>query len=307
MNDAEQLEHLNETMQIAGLSPRNVVLPTGRQLIVNNIRLNLLEWGPADAPPIVFMHGGNLNAHTWDLTCVVLSDRYRCIAVDMRGHGDSEWAADVDYSFPTMEADLKGVVDALELHMPVVVGMSYGGLVSIKFAGDHSSEMSGLVIVDTGPDIRTHGAEEIREFTQNDQIMDSVEDFVNRAIRFNSRRRPELLRRSLLHNLRMLPSGRWTWKWDWRRLHDYDLKVLGEQMAVLWQSVVLITCPTLIVRGEYSNVFLPEDAEKLSAALPGSKLEVVANSGHTVQGDNVSGLLDVLEPFVSEAFAAWTP
>src|ERR1039458_4064769 len=118
MNDAEQLEHLNETMQIAGLSPRNVVLPTGRQLIVNNIRLNLLEWGPADAPPIVFMHGGNLNAHTWDLTCVVLSDRYRCIAVDMRGHGDSEWAADVDYSFPTMEADLKGVVDALELHMP---------------------------------------------------------------------------------------------------------------------------------------------------------------------------------------------
>jgi pimeloyl-ACP methyl ester carboxylesterase len=185
--------------------------------------------------------------------------------------------------------------------------MSYGGLVSIKFAGDHSESISGLVIVDTGPDLRVHGAEEIRDFTEHDQVMDSVEDFVKRAILFNSRRRPELLRNSLLYNLRKLPSGRWTWKWDWRRLHLYDLEVLRNQMAELWQSVATITCATLIVRGAHSNVFLPEDGEKLAAAIPGSELKVVENSGHTVQGDNAQGLLEVLEPFLARVFDAWTP
>ncbi|MHB2029118.1 MAG: alpha/beta fold hydrolase, partial [Acidimicrobiales bacterium] len=180
----------------------------------------------------------------------------------------------------------------------------YGGLVSIKFAGDYSSEIAGLVIVDTGPVLRMDGALEIRDFVQNDREMDSVEDFVNRAMRFNSRRRPELLRRSPLHNLRRLPNCKWTWKWDWRRLLQDDLEVLGEQMAELWQSVAQIKCPTVIVRGEQSNVFLPEDAAQLVNAIPGARLAVVANSGHTVQGDNAGGLLEVLEPFLTTALVS---
>src|SRR5690606_26754991 len=115
--------------------------------------------------------------------------------------------------------------------------------------------------------------------------------------------KPELLRRSLLHNLRELPNGRWTWKWDKRRMHAPDFEAMAVEHAKLWRSVARITCPTLIVRGEHSQVFFDEDGRKLSAAIPGSSFVVVPDAGHNVQGDNPVGLLAVLEPFLVAALA----
>ena len=99
MDEAQRIEHLTKTALHAGLVVDAIELPKSRQAIVNGIRIHYLEWGNADASPLVFLHGGSLTAHTWDLVCVVLSRSYRCIAVDLRGHGDSEWAADLDYGF----------------------------------------------------------------------------------------------------------------------------------------------------------------------------------------------------------------
>jgi esterase len=297
----DQLEHLTTGAATAGIDVDRVHLPESRTVIANAIRIHFLEWGDPDAPPALFLHGGSLTAHTWDLICLALSDRYRCIAMDLRGHGDSEWPSDADYRFEAFAADAAALIEILDLHRPVVVGMSLGGLTSLELAGQRSDELSGLVVIDVGPDLRVDGAREIVAFTQHDQEMNGVEDFVQRAMSFNPARRPELLRRSLLHNLRQLPTGRWTWKWDKRRMADADFDQMAVVNARLWDRVAKISCPALIVRGDRSRVFLDDDAAKLAGAMAGEATwTVVANAGHTVQGDNPRGLLDVLEPFLGD-------
>lgn len=302
MDVTDRLDHLRLGAEIAGLDLPALRLPEERDVLANGIRLHLLEWGPVGAPPIVFLHGGSLTAHTWDLVCLSLSDRYRCVAADLRGHGESEWPADADYRLEAFAADVGAVIDIVGLDRPVVVGMSLGGLTSMRLAGERSDRLRGLVIVDVGPDLRTDGAQEIVDFTQRDQEMDSVEDFVERVLRELSSRRPELLRRSIRHNLRELPNGRWTWKWDKRRMSEPDFDAMRADHARLWDSVAAVRCPALVVRGERSRVFLDEDGRKLTAALADARYEVIAGAGHTIQGEKPRELLAVLEPFLAGCF-----
>ena len=300
----DQLEHLAHAAEIAGVDivPGNV--PRTRDVVANRVRLAVLEWGPPDGPTIVLLHGGSLTAHTWDLVCASLSGQYHCLAVDLRGHGDSEWPADADYRLPAIAKDIVAFIEQETTRPPLLIGMSLGGLTSIQVAGAGGVELAGLVIVDVGPDLRFDGARNIIEFTRTDQEMAGVEDFVNKAMAFNPRRRPELLRRSLLHNLRPLPSGRWTWKWDPRRMNDVDFAVLARDHAELWQVVPGIACPTLVVRGDRSAVFCEEDAERLTAAMPNARSVLVEDAGHTVQGDNPKGFLSVLRPFLEDVLPA---
>ena len=227
-----------------------------------------------------------------------LCDSYRCLALDLRGHGDSEWPPDADYRIDTIAHDVIGLIETMDLHRPVLVGMSLGGLASIALAGRRSDLLRGLVIVDVGPDVRREGAARIIDFVRNDQELDSIDQFVDRAVQFNARRDPALLRRSLLHNLRRLPTGKYTWKWDPRRHRDSDFERMRAEHASLWEVVPNISVPTLIVRGADSAVFLREDADRLTAALPDASWVEVANAGHTVQGDNAGGLLEAISPFL---------
>jgi esterase len=298
---ADELEHLNQALGVAGLRVPEVVLPTSHDAVLGGLRLHYLDWGRAGAFPIVFQHGGSLTARTWDLVCLALRDRYHCIAVDLRGHGDSEWPPDADYGFEAGERDILNLADHLGLGKFVLVGMSWGGLYSMQFAGDHSDRLAGLVLVDVGPDLNLESARRIVNFTRTDIEMDSVEDFVVRSLRFNPRRSAALLRRSLLHNLRRLPSGRWTWKWDRRRMEDLDYEAMAERHARLWDQVRRVGCPALVVRGAGSDVLTAEDADRLAAAFPDGRCVEVPNSGHTVQGDNPAGLVEALRPFLASA------
>ena len=300
----DQLEHLHRAAEIAGVDIGASVGPRARNVVSNHIRLSVLEWGQPDAPTIVLLHGGSLTAHTWDLVCASLSERYRCLAVDLRGHGDSEWPADGDYQLGTMARDIAELI-ALECTAPpVLIGMSLGGLTSIKLAGTSGTQLAGLVIVDIGPDLRSEGARSIVAFTSTNRELPGVEDFVAKAMAFNPRRKPELLRRSLLYNLRPLPNGSWTWKWDPRRMHNVDLDAMARDYAELWQIVRHIHCQTLVVRGSRSPVFLAEDARRLTEAMLNATSAIVEDAGHTVQGDNPKGFLEIVRPFLSEVLPA---
>ena len=133
MDTTGQIEMLRKAVEIAGLSPREVVLPEDRQVIVGSMRFHYLDWG-GSGHPILLLHGGGLNAHTWDVVCLMLRDRYRCVALDQRGHGDSEWSPANDYGVETQVVDVEGFVDSLNLANPVLVGQSMGGLNSMAYA-----------------------------------------------------------------------------------------------------------------------------------------------------------------------------
>jgi esterase len=303
MDQASEIEQLKLVAEISGLKPAQVVLPEAGHRVVDGFRLHYLDWGAGSRGPILFLHGGGLNAHTWDAVALMLRGRYRCVALDQRGHGDSEWSPGLDYSMAGHLRDIEGFVAQMGLRRPVLVGQSMGGINSISYAGRHSAEMAGLVVIDVGPEIIPAGGARIRDFIAAPQL-DSPDDFLKRAMEFNSLRDPRILRRSLYYNLRQLANGKWTWKHDTRRAAEApaeDMAAAGARRAgELWQAVPQITCPTLVVRGVLSDVISDEQAEKFVSALPNGRLVRVEKAGHNVQGDNPAGLLTVLQPFLEE-------
>lgn len=299
MDKAGQIEMLRKAVEIAGLQARAIVLPEDRQTIVGAMRFHYLDWG-GDGHPILFLHGGGLNAHTWDVVCLMLRDRYRCVALDQRGHGDSEWSPANDYGVETQVGDVEGFVDSRKLDSPVLVGQSMGGLNSMAYAVRHSERMKALVVVDVGPEINPAGTQRIREFASTPEL-DSPQAFLERAVKFNPLRDPAVLRRSLFYNLRQLPTGKWALKHDQRRASEEAGRIATAQRERLAKEVSKISCSTLIVRGALSDVLSDEAAERFARSLPRARWLRVENAGHNVQGDNPRGLLDAMNPCLREA------
>jgi pimeloyl-ACP methyl ester carboxylesterase len=273
-----------------------------RHLVVGGFRLHLLDWG-GDGPALLLLHGGALTAHTWDPVCGSLRDRYRCLALDQRGHGDSEWSPGLDYGIDAHVRDIAGLIDELDLQRLVVVGQSLGAVNGLTYAATYPDTVAGLVMIDAGPWVQTSGAGRIADFVLAEPELPSVEDFVARAARFNPRRRPEQLRTTLVHNLRALPSGGWTWKYDRRHLTRERFDAFRAELTALQDRLTEVRCPVLVVRGEESDVFSAADAERLAGALPDARVVTVPDAGHTVQGDNPSALAAALDDFAVEALA----
>jgi pimeloyl-ACP methyl ester carboxylesterase len=289
---------LREAVEIAGLNARKIDLPQDHQLIIGAMRFHYLDWG-GNGHPIVLLHGGGLNAHTWDVVALMLRDRYRCIALDQRGHGDSEWSPAIDYGVETQVRDVEGFVESLKLEQPILVGQSMGGLNAMAYAVRHSEQLKGLVVVDVGPEIDAAGAQRIREFASTPEL-ESPEAFLERAVKFNPLRNPAVLRRSLFYNLRQLPSGKFALKHDQRRASEEAWRISTAQRERLSREVTRISCPALIVRGALSDVLSDQAAENFARSLPHARWMQVEKAGHNVQGDNPRGLLDAILPFFNE-------
>jgi pimeloyl-ACP methyl ester carboxylesterase len=175
--------------------------------------------------------------------------------------------------------------------------MSMGGINSITFAACHPNKVRALIIVDVSPEVQARGVENIRSFIQASDELDSFEEFVERAHQFNPRRSLENLRSRLSHNLKQLPNGKWTWKYD-KALRSSGRGFQANALLNLWDDVRLIRCPTLIIKGSESDILSGESAEKLQAAIAGSRLAVVPGAGHSVMGDNPSGFVAAVRGFL---------
>ena len=298
MDTQAEIGMLRQAVAIAGLRPVAITLPHDHQLIVGKHRFHYLDWG-GSGHPMLFLHGGGLNAHTWDVVALMLRDRYRCIALDQRGHGDSEWSPVVDYGVASQSGDVEGLIDALGLTNPVVVGQSMGGLNALAYATRHHARMKGLVVVDVGPEINAAGAQRIRDFASTPEL-DSLDAFLALAVKFNPLRDPAVLRRSLFYNLRETPAGKWSLKHDQRRSSAEAAERAAAQRTRLAAEIPGIGCPVLIVRGAVSDVLTDDAAERFARSLPHGRWVRVERAGHNVQGDNPGGLLDAMRPFLAE-------
>jgi pimeloyl-ACP methyl ester carboxylesterase len=299
--DTEQLEHLRLAAEVAGLRDVEIVLPEACHVVLRGMRLHYLDWGVAGRPPILFLHGGGLTARTWDLVCLALRQANHCFALDQRGHGDSDWSPDLAYDTDEHVRDLEGLIDHLGLERPVLVGHSMGALNALTYASRHTDELSGLVLVDMTPDVEIEGANRVFDFVTAPAELDSIDDFVERAVAFNPNRDPRLLRRSLLHNLRRLPNGKWTWKYDRRAMTRERFDQIRGELSATRELLAEVTCPTLVARGELSDAVTEESAARLAAALPQGEWLGIPDAGHTVQGDNPRGLANALRRFLASA------
>src|SRR5437899_186925 len=158
-----------------------------------------------------------------------------------------------------------------------------------------AARVRALVVGDIAPQGERKGVDHIRQFVTANDELDTFEDFVARAHAFNPRRSLENIRDRLRHNLRRLPTGRWTWKYD-PTLRDPG-RAAGD-IANLWDRVREIRCPTLIIRGGESDVLAPETAAR-PRGLVHAEVRTVAGAGHSVMGDNPAGFLAAVEPFLT--------
>jgi esterase len=195
--------------------------------------------------------------------------------------------------------DIEHFIEKLGLKRPLVIGHSMGGFAAMAYAAKFARRMAGLVLVDIAPELNPSGTARIRGFLAQRRELDSVDAFVERAMAFNPLRNPALLRRSLLHNLRELPNGKWTWKHDPNRVGPSPESMRARQEEIM-NEVSHMTCPTLVLRGAKSDVLTDESAANFARALPNGRWLRIENAGHTVQGDNPRALVEAILPFLRE-------
>ncbi|MEP0070807.1 alpha/beta hydrolase [Pyruvatibacter sp.] len=296
--DAEH-SHLARLSDLLGMQG-HISPPTHHHVLLRQRRFHFLEWGTKGKPPLLFLHGGNQSARTWDATCLALAEHYHCIALDQRGHGESEWAYDGDYSPQSHADDIDALIGHLGWDRFVLVGMSMGGLNGLTFAARQPHQLAGMIAVDVGPFIAMSGGRKISEFVQGNKAHQSLEDFVTAAMKFNPRRKRDLLRHSLTHTVRQMADGSWTWKADRRFDMDYDQ--MSAYLKDLASAVTAINRPTLVVRGAQSDVMSSEQQSRFVDLLQDGTAAIVQGAGHSIQGDNPMVLVEVIEPFLKSVF-----
>ena len=255
------------------------------------------EWGAPAAPAVVMLHGITGHARSWDDEAAALAGRYRVLALDQRGHGDSAPAPDGDYSTEAFASDLGAFLDALGLSRVHVVGLSLGGRVAIAYAGRHPDRVERLVVVDIGPDIAPEGRARVgRMMAATPERFTSVEQVVAYARAANPRYAEAALRHRIAHAVRQHGDG-FAWKYD-RELREQVRSGRWRDPIDLWPLWSAITCPTLIVRGVESDVLSAEIAKRMLETLPHARLVEVENAGHTVPGDQPEAFLQIVRDFL---------
>jgi esterase len=256
--------------------------PMRKTLTVNDLALHYLEWGEADAPPVVCVHGYTGSADAFNALARHLEDRYRILAPDVRGHGESAWSPTGAYSYADQAGDLAEFATRLGLEKFVLVGTSMGGVIAMAYAADHADRLRGLVINDIGPDVEA-GSQRITglvgsrpdEFATMEEAMAyrrSVSPIV-------AGRSAEDQRELALGVLRRRPDGRWVWKMDPAYI-EQRVKRGAPARPPLWPALQALPCPTMVVWGEESDVLSEAQARRMVDVLPRGELVRVPGIGH---------------------------
>ena len=258
--------------------------PVDRFIEVNGLKLHYLEWGQPDLPTIVMLHGISQQAHSWDFISLPLSVDYRVISVDQRGHGDSDWAPDGDYSTDAYVGDVDGFVAAMGLRDFHLMGHSMGGRNSLAWASGQPGILKSLTIVDTGPETQRRGQNRIQQFRELPDELDTLDEFADRVMEYTGRTREQTMG-ALKYSIRQRPDGKWTWKYD-KAMRVQGFRAPAWTSEQLWTGWRRIDCPALVVRGARSDIFADETMVRMAQEHPDCATVTVENAGHLVQGDN---------------------
>jgi pimeloyl-ACP methyl ester carboxylesterase len=256
--------------------------PTSKTLTVNDLALHYLEWGAADAPPIVCVHGYTSSAQAFNALARHLADRYRILALDVRGHGESGWSPTGAYGYADQAGDLGEFADRLGLERFVLVGTSMGGIVAMAYAARHGDRLAGLVVNDIGPDAEAG----TRRITQ--MVGSRPEKFASfeaatayrRSISPITAARSAADQRELAEGvLRQEADGGWAWKMDPAYIRQ-RIEHGPPPRPPLWPALRALPCPTLVVWGTESDVLSAAQAQRMVEALPRGELVAVQGVGH---------------------------
>jgi pimeloyl-ACP methyl ester carboxylesterase len=270
-------------------------------IVLDGLRFHYHDWGDPARPPLVLLHAYLSHARSWDTVARAMADRFRVLALDQRGHGESDWAD--DYHEQRLVDDLAAFVEALGLAPVSLVGFSIGGSAACGYAARFPDRVERLVVlecvtdpeVDDDPVMRAHLAT-LRSLPDSFEVPDE-------AVALFRPLAPHAPEGELHHWMRcglvQRPDARWGCRCDPSLRRMGTPSRLNAEPQVFAERLAQVTCPVLIVVGAESFALQP--SERLAASLPRIRLEQVPRAGHWVPLDNPTGFLDVVGPFLDEA------
>ncbi len=284
--------------------------PTAHAYVSQRLRLNYLDWGNPEAPPLVLVHGARDHARNWDFIAERLRDRWHIIAPDLRGHGDSAWSPDGAYDLPGYLCDLAELIRQRELAPVTLIGHSLGGNIAVRYAGIFPEQVKRLVAIEglglspkaKAAQLAKPIAERMRQWVEARLKLaglvphryQSIEEAIARMEQAHEHLSPEQASHLARHGVRKNEDGTWTWKFDpW--LHVFppvDLAV--EEIEQLWAGV---ECPTLLVYGRQSWASNPlEDGR--ARHFPNARVVMVDDAGHWVHHNQTDLFVRLVEEFL---------
>ena len=271
-------------------------IPRGERLLLtlaDGRTLSALRYG--DAPPVVtFLHGAGLNAHTWDTTILALG--LPALAIDLPGHGDSSWRADVAYTGRVLAPDVATGIESWTSGPQLLVGQSLGGLTAAAVTASHPELVRELVVIDITPGVDPNaGPTQIREFFAGPTDWATRDEMVDRALAFGLGGTRKAAERGVYLNSRMRPDGRFEWKHHFAHLAaamaaspELAAAAAAQQDAVSgvlsltgWDDLAAVAAPLSLIRGDHGYV-TDANAAEFQERVPEASIEVVS-SGHNVQ------------------------
>lgn len=281
--------------------------PVSRHFHSHRMRLHYVDWGNDRAPPLILLHGGNDHARSWDDVALRLRDRYRIIAPDLRGHGDSDWAADGHYSTTAHIVDLTELIRHLGTIPVPIVAHSFGARVAMRHAGVFPEMVSRLVAIEG---LIEHGARaspaaRIRNYYDRQRAFvdktppryATLKTAAARMRAVNPRLLPALAMRLATHGTRLDEDGQYRWKFDPLARPQTPIDLTPEEERSLFAA---IACPTLLVQGRDSWAAVGEDHAGYRA-IPGARLVTFDDAGHWVQHDRLDAFAEEVRAFLSRA------
>lgn len=268
----------------------------------DGVTLTADEAGDRGNPTVILLHGGGQTRHAWGRAMVTIAEQgWHALNVDLRGHGESDWAPDGRYELDQFSADTRVV--AQQFDRPVLVGASLGGLSSLAAIGESTAGNDvarALVLVDVAPRMEQTGVERIRDFMALGlDGFDSLDDVADAVASYMPHRRRPADVSGLAKNVRQRDDGKWVWHWDPRFFNRPAFaRAAGEtgsetaapansltQYDRLAAAARGVTVPTLLVRGGVSDIVSPAGAAELKQLIPQAETVDVADAGHMVAGD----------------------
>ncbi|HCT80590.1 MAG TPA: alpha/beta hydrolase [Micromonosporaceae bacterium] len=237
---------------------------------------------------VLLLHGGGQTRHSWRAAGPMLAEAgWLTYAVDARGHGESFWARDGDYSFDAFADDLVVLVDQLP-ERPVIIGASLGGITAMLAEGERGGVVKALVLVDIAPRVEPEGVARISAFmTGAPDGFASLAEVAAAVQAYQPHRDRQVNPESMRKNVRQARNGRWYWHWDPAFTapgRENDVSEQGYRRTKA--AAMAIRVPTLLVRGEHSDVVSVDGMDELQSLIPGARTVEVGDARHMVAGDD---------------------
>jgi pimeloyl-ACP methyl ester carboxylesterase len=265
------------------------------RFVANGLALNCLDYGGEGKPPMLFIHGGSAHAHWWDFVAPAFAGDFHVLALDQRGHGDSEWADEWAYGSRHYVSDLEQLIDRWGFGAPILVGHSMGAHNVLAYAAEHSEKLRAMVAIDPPPDYTERAVEFLNWIAGKPARR--FESLDEAARNFRVLPRETLAKKEVLEHVARLSFKR---RDDGAWVHKLDRRTMIREPSRVWKSLHRIACPALIVKIAKSPLLDRELAKQMAAQIANARLVQLDDSYHHVMLDNPTALIEVIRDFVGE-------